>query len=278
MSTDTDADTGTDTDTGPSAVERVAIDAGAITVARWGDGEPEIVMAHDGLGSIEQWRAIPARIAAETGRTVMAYDRPGHGTSTPFPTGPWPADWLHTEAHRLGRLLVKLGIRNPLLVGHSDGGSIVLLLAAALGDPATAPFYEGLSARGVLTLASHTWVEIESSGAIVEMRENPKAFAKGLAPHHVEPERVFEAWSGVWVSDSFAPWDIRPMLSTISCPALVTQGVNDEYATESQVTDTAAAIGENADHRLLDGVGHLLHHQNPDLVVDVVSGFDRSLT
>ena len=89
---------------------------------------------------------------------------------------------------------------------------------------------------------------------------------------------MFEAWSGVWVSDSFAPWDIRPRLATIDVPTLVTQGVNDEYATESQATDTAAAIGANATCRLLDGVGHLLHHQDPGLVVDVICGFDSTIT
>ena len=79
----------------------VAVGADRLTTATWGDGPPSVVMLHDGLGSIAEWRDVPARLAARTGQTVLAYDRAGHGSSTPVPTGPWPADWLHREARVL---------------------------------------------------------------------------------------------------------------------------------------------------------------------------------
>ena len=110
---------------------RVEIEGRSLTTQRWGDGPAEIVVLHDGLGSIRQWRDLPAQMHATTGRTVLAYDRAGHGSSTPVPTGPWPADWLHTEAELLAQLLDEVAVAEPLLVGHSDGGSISLLTAAA---------------------------------------------------------------------------------------------------------------------------------------------------
>ncbi len=249
-------------------IERLNIDDAELTVAHWGDGPAEIVLLHDGLGSIEQWREIPAAIAAQTGKTVMAYDRPGHGNSVPVPSGPWPADWLHTEAERLGRILEVLAIENPLIVGHSDGGSIGLLHAAATASPI----------RGLLTLAAHTWVEQACYDGIVEMRNNGAVIVIGLARNNANPAELFEAWSGVWVSDEFRPWDIRPMLSTVTCKTLVAQGSVDEYAAPTHITETAAAIGDNADHRLLEGLGHLLHHQAPETVVDLVVEFDRATT
>lgn len=247
--------------------ELLSIDGAELTVARWGDGPVEIVMLHDGLGSIDQWRDIPASIAAKTGRTVLAYDRPGHGNSTPVPSGPWPADWLHTEARRLARILEVLEIDNPLIVGHSDGGSIGLLYAAAADRPI----------RGLLTLAAHSWVEQDCFDGIVEMRENAPAIVIGLARNNANPAELFEAWSGVWVSDEFRPWDIRPLLSTITCPTLVAQGRNDEYAADAHAIDTAAAVGESGQSRLLDGVGHLLHHQDPEMVIDLVVEFDQTV-
>ena len=102
-------------------------------------------MLHDGLGSIAQWRDVPGRIADRLGVGVMAYDRPGHGASTPVPSGPWPADWLSHEADRLASLLRELEVQQPLLVGHSDGGSISLIHAATGGDVA-----------GVVALAPHS--------------------------------------------------------------------------------------------------------------------------
>ena len=242
----------------------VELDGASIDVARWGTGPAQIVLLHDGLGSIGQWRTIPGRIAEEAGCTVLAYDRPGHGGSTPVPTGAWPADWLHREADRLDRLLTTLGPQidgRPLLVGHSDGGSIVLLDAAARPDR---------DRRGLVTLAAHTWVEQRCVDGIVDMVDQRASIVAGLAHHHQHPEAVFDAWSGVWLSQDFRPWDVRGDLAPISCPTLVAQGRLDEYATEAHVTDTADAIGANAEARLLDGVGHLLHHQDPDLVVSVV--------
>jgi pimeloyl-ACP methyl ester carboxylesterase len=247
-----------------------------LTIAFWGDGPAEIVLLHDGLGSIAQWRGVPAALAATTGRTVMAYDRPGHGQSTPIPSGPWPADWLHREADRLAGLLSgdAVAVENPLLVGHSDGGSIALLYAAALG----VGDHIGQRIRGLLTLAAHSWVEQTCFDAIAGMRANPVQIVAGLARSNAKPAALFEAWSGVWVSDEFRRWDVRPLLSTIVAPTLVVQGRNDEYASDEHAVETAAAVGRNARWRLLDDVGHLLHHQDPDLVVDVVAEFDGTLS
>ncbi len=264
-----------DTTTGPSE-RTVDVDRSTLTVATWGTGPAEIILLHDGLGSIDQWRTIPARIAAETGSTVLAYDRPGHGRSTPIPSGAWPADWLHREADRFGRLLDRLGadvVERPFLIGHSDGGSIALLHALAVG----ADRRPG-DLRGVVTLAAHTWVEQRCVDGIVEMRDQREAIVAGLARSHDRPDAVFDAWSGVWLSPEFRPWDIRATLSPIACPTVVAQGREDEYATDAHATDTAAAIGANAEARLLDGVGHLLHHQDPELVIRVATEAWRRVT
>jgi pimeloyl-ACP methyl ester carboxylesterase len=248
--------------------EQLDLDGAVVTTTRWGDGPVAVVLLHDGLGSIAQWRSIPADVADRTGLTVLAYDRPGHGQSRPIPTGPWPADWLHTEADRFRRLLDKIdAVPEPLVVGHSDGGSIALLAAAADDRPY----------RGVLTLAAHSWVEQTCFDAIAGMRADPVQILAGLARNHAAPAAVFEAWSGAWVSDAFRPWDIRPLLSTITCPVLVAQGAKDEYAAQSHATETASAVGDNAEARLLDGLGHLLHHQDPDRVVDLITEFSASV-
>ncbi len=251
--------------------ETIDVDDGCLTTARWGSGPPEIVLLHDGLGSIDQWRTIPGDLAVRTGRTVLAYDRPGHGSSTPHPSGPWPADWLHVEADRLSHLIDALHLGRDglplLLVGHSDGGSIALLYAATESRPAS----------GIITLAAHTWVEQQCVDAIVEMRAAAGPIVAGLAKSHAEPTAIFDAWSGAWVSDEFRGWDIRPRLNSIRQPTLIAQGGNDEYATPAHVDETVAAIGENATGLLLPTVGHLLHHQDPGLVVDTIATFDRSL-
>lgn len=245
---------------------QVVVGTSTLAAATWGEGQAEIVLLHDGLGSIGQWRDVPAALHAATGRTVLAYDRAGHGTSTPVPSGPWPTRWLHHEAEILDAVLDEVAVDRPLLVGHSDGGSIALLTAAA-----------GRPLRGVVTLAAHSYVEQVCVDAIAAMRAAPERWIAGLARAHDHAKAVFEAWSGVWTSDAFRTWDVRPTLTAIGCTTLVVQGADDEYATPAHARTTAAAIGANASSLLLPGLGHLLHHQAPDRVVEVIAGFDRSL-
>jgi len=240
----------------------VAVGACRLRTATWGSGPVEIVLAHDGLGSISQWRETPADIASATGVAVMAYERAGHGASTPVPDGTWPTDWLHREADVLGELLRAMNIDQPLLVGHSDGGTIALLHAA-----------RGGACRGIVAFAAHSWVESCCSEAIVAMRGSRDRIVAGLATHHDAPGELFEAWSSAWVSDAFATWDVRPLLASISVPTLVVQGDHDQYATDAQLTETAAAIGANATVMRLAGAGHIIHHEQPAVVTALLAEF-----
>lgn len=241
----------------------IAVDGQQLATATWGTGAPEIVMLHDGLGSVAQWRSVPADLANRTGLTVMAYDRAGHGSSIPVPSGPWPADWLHREAEVLAALLGLVGARDPVLVGHSDGGSIAAILAAA----------QPTSCRQLALLAAHTWVETATVREIERMRATPSPIVAALRRFHDRPEELFEAWSGVWVSEEFARWDIRALVADIEVPTIVIQGAHDEYATDAHAFETSGAIGSNARPVLLPDLGHLLHHQAPDVVAELVAGF-----
>lgn len=252
-----------------------------IETATWGSGKPEIVMAHDGLGSIEQWHSVPARIADNTGRTVLAYNRPGHGASTPHPVGPWPKQWLNQQAALLGDLLESIGVERPLVVGHSDGGTIALIFAA------TRPV------SGVLAISAHTFIEDRCVNAIIEMRKAPSRLVQGLAKAHAEPARLFEAWSGGWTDPKYGSWDVRTLLGRYSGPALIAQGSEDEYASTEMVTDTVAALGtatasgatasevaavlgeERVSGVMLEGLGHMVPLEDPDVTVDLVSAFAR---
>ena len=235
-----------------------------MTTARFGAEVPTIVMLHDGLGSIAQWRDVPAQIAQATGVGVLAYDRSGHGESTPCQ--PAPIDWLHSEATVLADLLKAMDISKPLIVGHSDGGSIALLHAA-----------NGGTCSGVVTFAAHAFVEEICVEKITAMRVDSEPIVLGLAKYHSAPRQLFDSWSGVWTAHDFAAWDIRPLLDPISCPVLVVQGEDDEYATEVQQTETAAAIGNNATAMRLRGVGHAIHHRVPETVVEIVAKFHQQL-
>jgi pimeloyl-ACP methyl ester carboxylesterase len=248
-------------------LDTVEVHGTSLATATWGEGEPTVVLLHDGLGSIGQWRDLPELIHDRLGETVLAYDRPGHGSSTPVPDGAWPVDWMQAQALLLGELLETLGLDAPLLVGHSDGGSVALLHAA----------WKPHRVRGVVALAPHSFVEPVCVDAIVTMRDEPGRWINGLDRHHDHPAAVFEAWSGGWTRPEFASWDIRAELASIATPVIVAQGGADEYATDAMVHETVAAIGPNAEGMLVAGAGHLVHHQDPEVVIGLVQRMRRAV-
>jgi pimeloyl-ACP methyl ester carboxylesterase len=245
----------------------IEVGGSRLEVATWGAGRTPLVLLHDGVGSITQWREVPELLAEQGDVTVVVYNRAGHGLSTPVPDGPWPLDWISRESDVLAGLVDELDMDRPILVGHSDGGSIALL-ATARGQVDTA---------GVLALAPHSYVEECCVTAIEELRRDPGELLERLGRHHADPEAVFEAWSGAWTDPGFRTWDIRPQLADVAVPTLVLQGSADDYGTDAMLWDTAAAIGPNAEARLLPGIGHRIHREVPDVVVDAILEFVAAL-
>ncbi|RPI32007.1 MAG: alpha/beta fold hydrolase [Chloroflexota bacterium] len=68
---------------------------------------------------------------------------------------------------------------------------------------------------------------------------------------------MFSGWFEGWRRKPNLEWDIRPQLGMITCPALVVQGEQDEYATPQHAADIAAAI-PGASLWLVPGGRHML--------------------
>ncbi|HXV91813.1 MAG TPA: alpha/beta fold hydrolase, partial [Pseudonocardia sp.] len=176
-------------------------------------GDPRLaplLFLHEGLGSVGLWRGFHQRVAAATGRRAVAYSRLGHGWSDP-PPAPRGPRFMHEEAATVvPALRAALGLDDPVLVGHSDGGSIALVHAA------THPV------SGVVVLAPHVFVEEVGLRAIDAARH---AYTEGdlrtrMARHHRDPDAAFRNWNDVWLSPRFRDWDLRPLLPRITAPVL----------------------------------------------------------
>jgi len=216
--------------------------------------EPVLVLLHEGLGATGFWKDLPEVLAARHDLPIFLYDRRGYGRSDPEPL-PRPLDYLDRMALvELPAVLDAAGIDRAILLGHSDGGTIALLAAAAFPERITA----------VIAIAAHVFVEEE---AIRGIRAAVAAFEKGglrekLAPFHGErTEAVFRAWAETWLDPRFRTWNIEPRLATVRCPVLVLQGEADEYATPAHVEAIARAVRGPVRTALLPGTGHVPHHR-----------------
>lgn len=240
-----------------------------LETAWWGPG-PEaavsIVLLHEGLGCVSLWRDFPARLAARTGAGVFAWSRAGYGRSDPRPL-PWPVTYMHEEAaHGVGPVLDAAGVRDCVLLGHSDGASIAAIYAGMRDDARV---------KGLALLAPHFFVEEECLAGIAAARTR---FEEGdlrskLARHHAQVDVAFFGWNDSWRNPAFRNWDIRAEAARISVPLLVIQGLADPYGTAAQ----AHAAGPRAQVVLLDDVGHAPHLEVPELVLDVITEFRARL-
>src|SRR5580658_830363 len=121
-------------------------------------GRGDLVMLREGLGSVSMWRDFPEQLARATGCRTLVFSRHGYGGSSPL-EALRRVDYMHEEARIwLPAILARLGIRRPVLFGHSDGASIALIHAAGAES----------DIAGVIALAPHVKVEdlsVRSIGA-----------------------------------------------------------------------------------------------------------------
>jgi pimeloyl-ACP methyl ester carboxylesterase len=229
-------------------------------------GRAPLLLLHEGLGSVGLWRGFHRRVAAATGRRAVAYSRLGHGWSDPPPAPRTPAS-MHAEAAEVvPALRAALGLGDPVLVGHSDGGSIALLHAS------------GAAVAGLVVLAPHVLVE---DFALETIRAAREAFERGdlrrrMARRHRDPDAAFRGWSGVWLDPAFRAWDIRPELAAITAPVLAVQGTADPYGSTVHVEELRDRAAGPVEVLLLD-CAHAPHLEEPERVEAAVAAFLRDL-
>jgi pimeloyl-ACP methyl ester carboxylesterase len=242
-------------------MQKVQVNGVGIEVERLPGGaggrRAPIIVLHEGLGSVTMWREWPAQVCAEAGRDAIVYSRRGYGGSDPVAdvrgAGRLGPDYMHREAFDvLPQLLATLAIEAPVLLGHSDGGTIALLYASRF--PVTA----------CIVMAPHVIVEDCSVQAIAAART---AYESGglrerLGRYHGDVDGAFWQWNDIWLAPAFRAFDIRDECRHITAPVLAIQGENDPYGTLRQIEEIAPA--GSITREVLPQCGHSPHRDQPD--------------
>ena len=258
-------------------------------VHRWhvqqrGSG-PDILLLHGAGGSTHSFRDL-FEILAESYRVTMV-DLPGHGFTQ---LGGQRRSGLTAMATDLSALLAALEITPTAIVGHSAGAAIALELARDRPDlklvginpalqnfsglagllfpmmarvlaatPFTARLFSGTSSQGKRTEAL-----IAGTGSNLS--------AEGIALYRrlIASERHVNG-----ALSMMAQWSLDDLISAlpqISCPTLFIAGANDKTV-PARIAQEAASKMPNASFEAIDGLGHLVHEEAPDLVADHILGF-----
>ncbi len=234
------------------------------------DARPTIVLLHEGLGCVGLWRDFPKRLASATGLGVLAFSRSGYGRSDPI-APPRPLDYMTREARDvLPAVLDAIGFRQGVLAGHSDGASIAAIYAGLVDDRRV---------KGLVLIAPHLFTEAPGLAAIAEAR---RAYETGdlkarLAKHHAHVDAAFLGWNGAWLDPGFRAWNIEQHVERWRVPALVIQGVDDQYGTLAQVQAIERCARISVETLILDACRHAPQFDQPERTLEAIARFCRTV-
>lgn len=231
--------------------------------------KPVLIFLHEALGSIIQWKSFPSELCNSLNLPGIVIERSGHGKSGVL-SGPRNISYLHQYADETQEVIKE--VLNPdqkiILIGHSDGGSIALILAAR----------KMKNLRGVITMAAHTFVEDETLAGI---HPAIKAFEAGKLDglyriHGEKTKDLFYAWANTWLNPSFKSWDIRNEINSFPQPVLAMQGKNDQYGTVEQVNSIVSGH-KNRKGMIIPGCDHHPHLEKKEEVGKAITTWLQNL-
>ena len=254
-----------------------------------GAGRP-VVFVHGAGGMVED--LLSSRFAPLVGsdHRLIAIDRPGYGHSErprPDLAGPDLAGPV-AQARLLHRALARLGVERPVLIGHSWGGAMVLAFAHEF--PA--------DVAGVLVLAgwSHPareatlWMAGLTAAPVVGSlmsRALAPALSGGLAQEIIgqlfAPEPVPASFLDFPIELALRPSQLRANAEDLAAlnpdvarlrrhyrqltvPMEILTGGADKVVNPMAHAFRLARAVPDAGFQVLPGVGHMLHHTQPEAV------------
>jgi pimeloyl-ACP methyl ester carboxylesterase len=229
--------------------------------------KPFLVFLHEGLGCSEQWKDFPELLSDSVKCPALLFDRVRYGKSD-FSDKPFDSNYMHDEAFEtLPAILESLKISEKvILIGHSDGGTISLLVASKYPEKITA----------IITEADHVICEEVTTGGVRKVVcEYEKGWLKEmLSKYHKEKtDKLFRGWSGFWLSEEAEKWTIETYLKKIKCPVLAIQGKEDRYGSEEQLIVKLKTISGDVNIAFLENCGHIPHHEQKKLVFSKMKCF-----
>ncbi|MGE5407967.1 MAG: alpha/beta fold hydrolase [Syntrophothermus sp.] len=248
-----------------------------------GEG-PAAVLLHGQPGSADDWTPVTGRLRGRL--RVIAPDRPGYGRTGGRAVG------FRDNAAALVALLDRLGIESAVLAGHSWGTGVAL--AMAIGFPErvqalvlAAPLAPGLPPGPVDRLLARrrlggaaAWIGFRLAGlglALPQARSLAAAAVPALEPAQIAATaarwRADDVWRSFASEQRALVAELPTMaadLASVDAPATVLFGTRDRISTPAHAHRVARDLPRASPVRV-EGVGHMLPQQRPELVAEAIT-------
>jgi pimeloyl-ACP methyl ester carboxylesterase len=243
-----------------------------------GTGDPALVFLHYWGGSSRTWKHVTAPLA-KSYRTI-AIDHRGWGESDAPKTGYSLAD----HANDAIGVIEALALRRYILVGHSMGGKVALLLASRQPKGLAGLILVGSSMPTPLVIPAEMQEKMRTAYSTrenVEMSIDQVLTAKLLNAEDRE-QVIADSLRGAppaqeaWPASS-SQEDISPSVSAISIPTLVIAAELDRVdSVETTKSELLSRIPGAALH-VVPGTGHLSPLESPMDLVRLIKLFVKEL-
>ena len=249
-----------------------------------GNGGPPVILIHGASVNLRDWSfSLMDRLARN--RRVIAMDRPGFGYSKRG-SGAWPPA---RQAAHLRKAALAMGVRKPIVVGHSWGGSVAMAWGLDFpGDVtgvipvsgATMPWGAGATVFQTLGLGR---VGVDYYQANLSKRAEEGAIenfvSRAFRPQQPPPgyidyvgaplslrEGTLEANAQDLASLHLALRQMAPRYPAMNVPVEIVHGELDWLLDVEQHVVELMAVLPNARAEVATGVGHMAHHARPELL------------
>ncbi|WP_369211388.1 alpha/beta fold hydrolase [Streptomyces flavofungini] len=235
---------------------------------------PTLVFLHYWGGSARTWDLVVDRLA---GRDTLTMDFRGWSRSSSLP-GPYTLSQLADDTLAV---IADAGVTDYVLVGHSMGGKIAQLIAAArpaalrgivlVGSAPAKPAVE--ITPEYRTGLSHAY---DSDESVADARDHILTATE--LPESVKARIATDSRAGAdaarteWPLHGIAK-DICEQTCMISVPALVIAGENDRVEPVGVLVSNLVPYLSGADVMVIANTGHLIPLEAPAALVDAITGF-----
>ena len=275
--------------TWPPEGQFVTVDGRRVHAMVQGRG-PDVVLIHGAGGNLRDFTFdLAGRLARDF--RVTAFDRPGLGFSDDL--GQAGADPRMQAAH-LQKAAALLGLRRPVVLGHSYGGAVAMgwvltdpanVQGVVLVSAATMPWPGGLDSWYHVTgglIGGATVVPLLT--AFVPEARTEAALANIFAPEPVPPGYGAHVGPGLTLRRAALRANGRQVLALkrnlramsqgypgLTMPFELLHGLADTTVPPRVHSIPLSEILPQARLTLIEGAGHMPHHSHPDLIASAIA-------
>jgi pyruvate dehydrogenase E2 component (dihydrolipoamide acetyltransferase) len=265
--------------------EKIALGDGRelnVLLAGGGDGAP-LVFLHGLGGSQSTWQVVLGDLVEQ--HRVAAIDLPGHGTSDRSTTADYSIGGIATA---IAEAIGKLGMKRPVLIGHSLGGAVALRIAAE--SPGSLSGIVAIDSAGLGKEISADLTAImtgqpgpDTARALLQLFYEDQKLVNERGVHEMaQSQQADGAWAAQQAVANAAFGggtqvdEARIDPASVSVPVLLIWGEHDRVLPMQQATASLAAFPD-AMLAVVPNVGHVPQVENPTRTAKLIARFAKSL-